>query len=120
MVDHVEAFLVDVTDLHLFCPVELFNLIDWHIVSWVRSWVIAQTSLQFFDLELGCVKEFAEIVAKLPDVEDALELVSFHVDFHRLGLVTHHTSVQLGHLCDQSIRNGILDGVTLNVLGVDD
>ena len=120
MVYHVEAFLVDVTDLHLFCPVELFNLIDWHIVSRVRSRVIAQTSLQFFDLELGCVKEFAEIVAKLPDVEDTLELVSFHVDLHRLRLVTHHATMQLRHFCDQGIRNGILDRITLNVLGVDD
>ena len=50
-VKHVEAFLTDVTHLHLLWPVHLLLLIDVLVVTRVFVKLVAQAGLQLLKLE---------------------------------------------------------------------
>ena len=59
-----------------------------------------------------------EVVAELPNVENALELFSGHVNLHGCRLRTHDATVELRHLLDEGVGDGISDRVALDIFGV--
>ena len=59
-----------------------------------------------------------EVVAELPNVENALELFSGHVNLHGCWLRTHDATVELRHLLDEGVGDGISDRVALDIFGV--
>ena len=59
-----------------------------------------------------------EVVAELPNVENALELFSRHVNLHGCWLRTHDAAVELRHLLDEGVGDGISDRVALDILRV--
>ena len=119
MVDHVETFLPDMLQLHLLRPVKLFlDLSDTHGHSRVTFGIVAEARSQLFQLELRRLEELVEVVAKLPDVKDALELLRSHINLHRRGFSTHDATMQLRHLLDEAVWDGVPHRVALNVLGV--
>ena len=119
VIDHVEPFLTDVLQLHLLGPIELaFDLGEAHLHPWIALGVVVEAGFELFELEGGCVEELVEVVAEFPNVENPLEVLGAHIDFHRSGLGSHDTAMQFWHFLDEGVRDGVSDRVALDVFGV--
>ena len=82
----MEAHLVDVPPLHLLCPVEFLSLINAELEARIALRGVAQASGELLNLECWRLKELAEVIPKLPDVEQTFEALCFHIDLHWGGL----------------------------------
>ena len=110
VVHSVETLLPDMLQLHLLSPVKLLrNLSEVQGHPRIALRIVTETGSQLFKLELWRLKELVEVVAELPDVKDALELLRLHVNLHGCGLWSHNTTVELRHLFDEGVGDGVPD-----------
>lgn len=119
VIDHVEPFLPDVLQLHLLGPIKLaFHLGEAHLHPWIALGVVVEARFKLFELEGWRVQELVEIVAEFPNVQNPLEILGAHIDFHRCWFRSHDTTMQFWHFLDEGVRDRVSDRVAFDVFGV--
>jgi hypothetical protein len=98
---------------------KLFFILSRVEVDVLKGLVKAQSALQLLHLEGVDAEVVIEVVEELPNVQQLLKGVSINQNLLWVGLLRESvSSMQIRHLLDQLVLNGILDGVLVDKLRV--